>query len=415
VKSFENVLIMAAALLCNLPGFAAAPKGVKSPNVSAGLQFVSPDARTGASQGVVVDDLPLVHTAQFCAVDRFGHVSDQGDAQKQTLTALANLTSLLLRVDSEPALIVKLNVYLAHERYRDLVQQSLARGFAGPEKPAVSYIVTALPNQQELVALDAVAVSREKEKAVKWYPGRLLGNLTKANDFSAAGLLPSGPKIYLSGMADTNDLAAATRITLEKITSALGHLDVMKPDIVQLTAFLQPMKDVEIVKKEVVRFFGGAAPPVIFIEWISPAPNPPIEIEAIAAATGDFSKETNSVTFLTPPGTTGTKVFSRVARVNHGKTIYLSDLCGVGGKNGEDQIKEIYQNLKQLTDKTGSDFEHLVKATYYVSDDDASNKLNDLRPQYYNPQRPPAASKAKVKSIGLPERTVSLDMIAVTR
>ena len=383
--------------------------------VLTGLQFVSPDARTGESQAVVVDDLPLVHTAQVFAVDSSGGVSDQGDVQKQTLTALANLTSLLLRVDSEPALIVKLNVYLAHERYRDPVQQSLAGYFATREKPAVSYVVTALPNQQELVALDAVAVSREKEKAVKWHPGRPVGNLTDAGSISAAALLPPGAKIYLSGMADTNDLATATRITLEKITNALGHLDVRKADIVQLKAFLQPMKDIELVKKEVVRFFNGAAPPVVFIEWISPAPNPPIEIEAIAAARGDFSKETDSVTFLTPPGTTGTKVFSRVARVNHGKTIYLSDLRGVSGKNGEAQVKEIYQTLKQLTDKTGSDFEHLVKATYYVSDEDASNKLNELRPQYYNPQRPPAASKAKIRSIGLPGRTVSLDMIAVTK
>jgi len=380
-----------------------------------GLQFVSPDPRTGASQAVVVDDLPLVHTAQVFAVDSSGKVSDQGDAQKQTMTALANLASVLLRADSEPALIVKLNVYLAHERYRDQVQQSLASYFAAREKPAVSYVVTSLPDEQALVAMDAVAVSRETEKSVKWYPGRPMNNLTNAGTISAAALLPSGPKIYLSGMADTNDLATATRITLEKITNALGHLAVMKTDIVQLKAFLQPMKDVEMVKKEVVRFFGGAAPPVIFIEWISPAPNPPIEIEAIAAARGDFTKEADSVTFLTPPGTTGSKVFSRVARVNHGKGIYLSDLCGARGKNGEAQVKEIYQTLKQLTDKTGSDFEHLVKATYFVSDDDASNKLNELRPQYYNPQRPPAASKANVKSIGLPGRTLSMDMIAVTR
>jgi enamine deaminase RidA (YjgF/YER057c/UK114 family) len=66
-------------------------------------------------------------------------------------------------------------------------------------------------------------------------------------------------------------------------------------------------------------------------------------------------------------------------------------------------------------ESSGSDFEHLVKATYYVSDDLAGNKLNDIRPQFFNPLRPPAASKAKVRGVGVPDKTVTLDMIAVTK
>ena len=79
------------------------------------------------------------------------------------------------------------------------------------------------------------------------------------------------------------------------------------------------------------------------------------------------------------------------------------------------QVREIFQSLGSVLQKTGSDFEHLAKATYYVSDNEASNKLNDIRPEFYNPRRPPAASKAKVKGVGLPGRTVTLDMIAVTK
>jgi enamine deaminase RidA (YjgF/YER057c/UK114 family) len=380
-----------------------------------GAHFISPETRTGASQAVVVDDQPLVHTAQIFPLDQSGHVTDKTDAGQQTQAALANLGSELFRADSEPALVVKLNVYLGNERYRLPVQQSLAAYFASGQKPAISYVVTALPDPEELVALDAVAVSRNKNGAAQWYPARPTGNLTNASGISAAALLPAGPKIYLSGMADTNELAAATRITLEKITKTLAHLGVTKTEIVQLKAFLQPMEDLERVKQEIVRFYDGTAPPVVFVEWISPAPNPPIEIEAIATAKSEVSQETNSVTYLTPPGTTGTKVFSRVARVNHGKVIYFSELSGSKGKNGENQIKEIYQTLKQLAEKSGSDFEHLVKATYYVSDEDASNQLNALRTHYYNPLTPPAASKARIKTIGLPGRTVGMDMIAVTK
>ena len=78
------------------------------------------------------------------------------------------------------------------------------------------------------------------------------------------------------------------------------------------------------------------------------------------------------------------------------------------------EIREIFQKLGAVVKSAGSDFEHLVKATYYVSTDEAGNKLNALRPEFYNPQRPPAASKAKVKDVGMDGKTVTLDMIAVT-
>ena len=106
-------------------------------------------------------------------------------------------------------------------------------------------------------------------------------------------------------MADTNNLPVATRKTLEKLVAAIGYLGLEKTDIVQLKAFLQPMSEVGVVRTEIVNFFGGAAPPVVFVEWISPAPNPPIEIELIAGGGGDFSKEVEAISFLTPPGTTG--------------------------------------------------------------------------------------------------------------
>ena len=228
-------------------------------------------------------------------------------------------------------------------------------------------------------------------------------------------VLPAGPKIFVSGMADTNVLSEATRKTLEKLTAAIGHLGLEKKDIVQLKAFLEPMSEVGSVRKEIVSFFDGQAPPMVFVEWISPRPNPPIEIELVAPAKGDFSPETNSVTFLTPPGTTDSKVFRRVARVNRGKLIFTSGLYSEISGDGRVQVREIFRSLNGILQQTGSDFEHLVKATYYVTDDDASNKLNEIRPQFYRPDRPPAASKAKVKAVGVPQTTVSLDMIAVTK
>jgi enamine deaminase RidA (YjgF/YER057c/UK114 family) len=62
---------------------------------------------------------------------------------------------------------------------------------------------------------------------------------------------------------------------------------------------------------------------------------------------------------------------------------------------------------------TGSDWKHLVKATYYCSNNETSAKLNELRPKYYDPSRPPSASKALVNGVGRAARGLTIDMIVV--
>ena len=57
--------------------------------------------------------------------------------------------------------------------------------------------------------------------------------------------------------------------------------------------------------------------------------------------------------------------------------------------------------------------QHLAKATYYVSDDDAGRGFDRVRLRYFDPQRPPAASKVMVYGMGKAGRTLTMDMIAV--
>ncbi|MGE3314127.1 MAG: hypothetical protein AB7O26_03345, partial [Planctomycetaceae bacterium] len=64
-------------------------------------------------------------------------------------------------------------------------------------------------------------------------------------------------------------------------------------------------------------------------------------------------------------------------------------------------------------ERVRSDLKHLAKATYYVTNDDVSGKLTTLRPKYYDPKHPPAASKASVTGVGMEKCTITLDMIAV--
>ena len=73
----------------------------------------------------------------------------------------------------------------------------------------------------------------------------------------------------------------------------------------------------------------------------------------------------------------------------------------------------MFSQLQVILKASGSDLRHLAKATYYVSDNDASVKLGELRPKFYDAQRPPAASKAQVFGVGMANRSLTLDMIAV--
>ena len=104
-----------------------------------------------------------------------------------------------------------------------------------------------------------------------------------------------------------------------------------------------------------------------------------------------------------------------MVRVNQGDLIYFSGLYGQSSKDPGEQIREIFRSIDAVLKRTGSDFDHLVKATYYVSDEEASTKLNEVRPEFFNPARPPAASKAKVQGTGFSGKPIALDMIAVTR
>ena len=141
----------------------------------------------------------------------------------------------------------------------------------------------------------------------------------------------------------------------------------------------------------------------------------PAEIELIAAGpvTG-ATPPSETVSYLTPPETTASPVFSRVAYVHGGKQIYLSGLYADEPGSTQAQGRGLFDALRRMTKETGSDMRHLVKATYYVTNDADAEILAKLRYESYDPLRPPAASKAVVRGVGMSNRTMSLDMIAVT-
>ncbi len=94
--------------------------------------------------------------------------------------------------------------------------------------------------------------------------------------------------------------------------------------------------------------------------------------------------------------------------------LHLGPLRAAAGR-GEDQARDVFAQLQTILDQTGSDMQHLAKASYYVFDDDAGRGFDRVRPVFFDPQRPPAASKVMVYGVGQAGRTLTMDMIAVEK
>ena len=364
------------------------------------IREVRPDDTMGTSGAAVVDGAAnLAYTEQIMPIDADGKMIAPDQAGDQAAAVLDRLEFTLKDGRSGLDQLVKVDVYLARPDALPAFQKAFARKMAGKARPAVSYVVGALSRPDALVAVDAIAVT----------------SLSGTRPGGRVAVLPAGPRVFVSGQADPDgDLTVAARKTLEGLDATLKFAGSDRSRVVRLKAFMQPMTGAArtAIEREVSNFFGGTnVPPLTLVEWRS-SPNQPIEIEVVAAGGAPVDVP---VEYLTPPALKPSPLFSRVARVKAGPLIYVSGMHGPSGSTGAAQVEAIFDTLSAVLAEAGSDFRHLAKATYYVSDEAASRALNDLRPRYFDPKRPPAASKAFVAGVGLERRTVTLDMIAVPK
>jgi enamine deaminase RidA (YjgF/YER057c/UK114 family) len=374
------------------------------------IRSIEPSATTGTSRAVVVGNDLLVHTSQILPTD------SSLNAEKQATQVLAALDEKLRSAVSSLHACAKLNVYAADEAAASAALAAIKREFTkksspkGPN-PAVSVVLSRLPQAGALVAMDAVGISMVNEDTKVSL--RSFGAEGRISGSEHMAILPPGRKIYVAGQAEkADDVKTATQKTMESLASTLKFLGRTNDDIVQLKCFVKPVtadsaKEVEAGLRAVLG--NGELPPVVLVEWESSLP---IEIELVAWG-GPIEAGMPAVEYFTPPGMTTSPVYSRVARTASEETIYISGLFGVKGTTAKEETEELFAQLGEILTAAGSDFKHLAKATYYVASDDASSQLNALRPNYYDPQRPPAASKALVRGVGIKGKTTTLDMIAV--
>jgi len=370
---------------------------------------VETDPASGFSRAVIVPPKALAHTAQFLPLSDAGEIAGQGHPEVQAGRVLDNLAAALTEAKTSLDQLVRLNVYARDAATAAAVRRVLTERLRGPVKPAVTFVTGQTTHPDALVAMDAVAVTTMTSPQVVYQRSAKISGIGGTH----VAVLPLGGHVYIAGQAEPGTLAEATRKTMDSLRSTLKFLELDFSHVVSVKSFIQPIGSGFEARAEIVKQFGGQpAPPLVFVEWTM---TNPIEIEMVAAA-GDAPRQAQEpIEYLTPPGMTASPIYSRVARVNRGDLIYTGGLYGPSGASGEGQVRDIFAQLKTLMEKSGSDFRHMAKATYYVSDNDASTMLNKIRPGFYDPKRPPAASKAMVPGVGLEGRSITLDMIAVRR
>jgi len=375
--------------------------------VTAEVSYYKPSTKTGTSLCTIVKNEVLAHTSQILPLNIKGGRITSENASDQCVLVLKNLNYLLEKVDSSLNQLVKLNIYVTHE---DLIQemQALIKELNLPAQPACTYVVTKLSDPKALVAMDAVAVSGSNKK------------LSQAQIFNddvsgfRAALLPAGRTAYISGQAVKADtLAESTKKTMEELFQTIKYLGGSPENIIQIKAFLTPMSEATVASQVIDGCFPyDTKHPVSLVEWYSSLP---IEIEMIVA----LPDETNStrpaetVTYKTPTGMKASAVYSRVAIAEVSDRIYVSGITAQEPSNNSARIRSVFNQLKTIVGEAKSDMQHLVKGTYYVSENEISGDFGTIRKEFYNPQRPPAASKATVKGVGVPNRILVIDMIAV--
>ncbi len=382
MKGFASILLFAGAL----PLCAQTPKPAP-----ALIQRVGPSPN-GTSLGVRVGDAPLVFTAQI-----FSGRSD-GDADQQAAGALDALSAILEKSGSDAARVVRLTAYATNEAAGGAAFRAMAARF-GATPVAFTLVRTRLPRTGAQVAFEAVSVATASAEKV-------------AKTGLGAAVLPAGAKLFVSGQAEKGpDLGAAVRLTMAGLQRTLAHLRLTGDDVVQVKAFVRPMSDSAVAEREISASFGGAAPPIVLVEWQSDLF---AEIELVVSAHGRPPIAGDTLAFSALPWLNKSPRYSHVVEVAAGTPlIFVGELGGDENGDARAQLKTAFERVGSALFESGGSYRTLVKATYYLGDAKARALLGDIRGVYFDPMRSPAASAIGVEAFGRTGRVFSLDVIAV--
>lgn len=394
---------------CVVLALGGAPAGQGATTDEVRLRRVGQVA-SGAAEAVIVDAGRLVHTALLLPTLDGPRDDSADEVSRQVTDVLAQLETVLRAAGTTMDDIVRLHVYVSDAAVTPVVDRALAQRFAEGHRPALTLVESRPARDGARVAMDAVAAT---SRAVpRGRPARLVvdGVPSLAGAGAHVAIQPDGPFVVVSGRAAAGGFDEAITGTMNELRADLAGVGLDMSHVVQVKSFLNDMTRADDLQRGVARAFDGTAPPQVVTEWTGASVPAEIELVAVSPAIGapTTGPEAAVVAFVEPIASR----YSRVARVMSGRPVYVSGLSGASADPAT-QVDEIFAALQRVAASAGSDMRHLVKATYYVSDTAADQRINVVRPSFYASDSPPAASKISVRGLGRPGPGATIDMIMV--
>ncbi len=136
------------------------------------IQYSGSSNLPGASDAVIVDDVPLVHTTQFLPLNNSGNIVGLGDINAQINQVFLNISSALKQAGSKPDQIVKLNIYIRNSSLISAVQEQIEQ----------------LEEQARLAVLEAGETVKGGALQAVWVRGRVTWDTKKLDGLTI--LLP---------------------------------------------------------------------------------------------------------------------------------------------------------------------------------------------------------------------------------
>lgn len=374
-------------------------------NAQAGqTQYVN-TGNNAYADAVLVKESVLAHSNMILPVDQQGQItavsfSEQFEQLQKNIKLIQEGT--IGTNDFDFRHLVRVNWYVAKQS--DLKELETLRGEVNY---ALTTVVTPLPNPKALLGVDLVFTTNIKTTKVTHLKCEVPG--------VRISLMPQGKAVYISGQLEKGDGVVDTaRKTLEGLHKTLKQIGLEASHVVSIKTFLDPMYKVAKVDEVISSFYpSDKTPAVTHVEWKS---KDTIEIEMVAYLPADVQVEgaddSKSVQHFWLDWLSVSPVYCRYTLINTDSRIYISEILSNDQLGYEEEIHALFAELKRRLAHFNSDLNHLAKATYYVSDEGVSGPFGKLRHDYYDPKHPPAASKATVESLGNPDRTILIDMIA---
>ena len=255
------------------------------------IQYLGSANFPGATDAVIVDDIPLVHTTQFLPFDKSGNIVGTDDINTQINQVFFNISSSLKQAGSKIDQIVKLNIYIRNSSLIPAVQEQINKRFKSGKRPALSFVAGDLSHPVALISMDAIAVSAIiNTTGVNYLINK---NLSSASDVVQSAILPAGPVVYVSGQAaldssgaivGESDFEAQAHQVFANLKQVLGAAGSDLSKVIKVNIYMTDMTKFPTIIECREKYFSKPYPADTTVEVTALAiPGLLLEIDVIAS------------------------------------------------------------------------------------------------------------------------------------